>query len=166
MSTVLTIGDVEPDRPTVAIHRVAPDGRWQRWKYDHLDLLLRWAPVRFARQSDLYPLRLPSEFGMRGLARLRARQAELAGLQGHEDDEASMRRAERLLREITGMVLDAPRDVIAGLTVQQHLQVLEVFPAAVTGQTPTAMTEGAPSTSDASSPGSAGSTPAAAGRTG
>lgn len=166
MTTVLTIGDVEPDRPTVAINRVAPAGRWQRWKYDHLDVLLRWSPVRFTRQSDLYPLRLPSEFGMRGLARLRARQTELAALTGREDDEASMRRADRLLREITAMVLEAPDDVIAGLTVQQRLQVLAVFPVAVTGRMPAAQTEEAPSTSADSSPASAGSIPAAVGRTG
>lgn len=166
MATVLTIGDVEPERPTIAINRMAPDGRWQRWKYDHLDVLLRWAPVRFARRSELYPLRLPSEFGMRGLARLRARQAELAGLD--QDDEAAMRRAERLLQQITAMVLEAPSDVIRSLTVQQHLQVLAVFPAAVTGQMPptTEASPSSPSTSDDSSHASAASIQAAAGRTG
>jgi hypothetical protein len=164
---ILTIGDLEPDRPTVAINRNAPDGRWQRFKYDHLDLLLRWWPVRFKERRDLYPLRHPSEFGMRTVARIGAAQREIAELQGGDADRASWRRTERLLREVSYLVLDAPRDVINDLTPTQHIQLLVAFAASATGPTPTKTPPtGNPSTSAGSSPGSAASTPDSAGTTG
>jgi hypothetical protein len=164
---ILTIGDLEPDRPTVAIHRNAPDGPWQRWKHRHLDVLLRWLPVRYQPRHDLYPLRSPSEFGLRTVARIGAAQREMVSLQSGELDAASTRRTEKLLREVTGLVLDAPREVIEALTATQHIQVLVAFAASATGQTPTAPTPTEnPSTSAGSSPASAGSTPASAGRTG
>lgn len=156
---ILTIGDLEPLRPTVAIGRTAPDGAWQRWKFRHLDVLLRWSPVRFTYTRELYALRSPAEFGMRSLQRLRRMQEELAGLTGSEDDEALGRRYLRLLRAVVTMVLEAPADVIEGLAPIDLMRVIEVFPRAVTGRTPTSPAPRAtPPISDASSPGSIAST--------
>lgn len=156
---ILSIGDLEPERPTVAITRRAPDGVWQRFKERHLDLLLRWFPVRYVRRRDLYALRSPTEFGMRDLARIGAAQKEIAQLQTGESDEGAERRMERLLREVSGLVLEAPADVLDDLTATQHIQVLMAFAATATGPTPTSQpkTEN-PSTSDASSPVSTAST--------
>lgn len=153
---ILTIGDLEPERATVQVNRTAPDGWWQRFKFRHFDVLLRWFPVRFTYESDAYPLRSPSEFGLRGLQRLRVAQEEIRSLQGRSDP-ATLKRISRALREMSGMVLDAPSDVLDSLTPAQHLQVLAVFPQAVTGPRTTPPTE-SPPTSDDSSPDSATST--------
>lgn len=163
---ILSIGDFEPDRPTVAINRNAPDGWWQRFKWQHLDVLLRWWPVRFKASRDLYPLRHPSEFGLRTVARIAAAQREMLALQSGALDPASTRRTEKLLREVTGLVLDAPRDVLDALTPTQHIQVLVAFAATATGPTPTKPATENLSTSAASSPASAASTPASTGTTG
>lgn len=157
---ILTIGELEPLRPTVAIGRNAPDGRWQRFKYDHFDVLLRWMPVRFAYRKRLYPLRAPSEFGLRSLQRMRVMQEEIAELQGTTDKAAAARYAE-VLREMAGMVLVAPPEVIGSLHPIDLLRVLEVFPRAVTGRrmpTTTPRPPANPPTSDASSPASTAST--------
>jgi hypothetical protein len=162
---ILTIGDLEPERRTVAIRRNAPDGPWQRWKFAHLDVLLRWMPVRFAQRVDHYELRRPSEFGLRNLARMRAMQSEIDSLRG-DPTEAAGRRIAVLLRSIVAIVLDAPSDVLDALHPAELLAILEVFPAAATGQTPTKVRSENPSTSGASSPSSATSTRAPAGTTG
>lgn len=164
MSTVLHLGEVEPERPTVAIHMTVPDGRWQRFKYAHFDVLLSLSPVRFRQSSELYPLRRPSEFGLRRMARLQARQRELSALQ-EDESPAAVRRVERVLEEITGMLLDAPAHVIRSLTFSQHLEILAVFPKAVTGTMPPARSARRPSTSRRSSRSSPATT-AAPGRTG
>ena len=166
MSTpVLTIGELQPERATVAINRNAPDGWWQRFKYRHFDVLLRWLPVRFAQSTEQYELRRPGEFGLRELQRISAMQQEVRGLQGDLSPAAAQRMAQ-LLRRLTGMLLDAPADVMDSLSPVQHIQVLQVFPTAVTGKTPTTAATENPPTSDASSPASAGSIRATAGRTG
>lgn len=155
---VLTIGELEPLRPTVAVGRNAPDGAWQRWKFRHLDVLLRFMPVRFAYRRELYPLRAPSEFGMRSLQKLRRMQEELASLRDTESEEAAGRYV-RLLREVTAIVLDAPADVIESLSPVDHLRIMEIFPRAVTGQLPTGPApQPLPPTSEPSSPGSIAST--------
>jgi hypothetical protein len=161
---ILTIGDLEPARPTIAINRTAPDGAWQRWKYNHLDVLLRWMPVRFAQRHDVYALRLPGEFGLRDLQRIRNMQDELREAQAEgAPSEAHMA---RLLRAICAMVLDAPPDVIDALGPVNHLAVVTVFQRAVPAmraQVPPVLET--PPTLDASSPASPAST-AAVGRTG
>lgn len=155
---VLTIGDLEPERPTVTINRTTPDGWWQRWKFEHLDVLLRWFPVRFEDRTDVYALRLPSEFGLRSRQRI-ARLAEEVQTLQKDDSPASARRQSQLLREIAGLVLDAPPDVLNSLGPREHLAIMLAFPAAVTGQTPTNQpATGNPPTSDASSPASTAST--------
>ena len=162
---VLTIGELQPERPTVAINRNAPDGWWERFKYRHFDVLLRWIPVRFAQSTEHYELRRPGEFGLRGLQRIAAMQQEISGLQADPSPAAAQRMAQ-LLRRLTGMVLDAPPDVIDSLSPMQFIRVLQVFPIAVAGKTPTTTATENPPTSDASSPASVASTPATAGRTG
>ena len=154
---ILTIGDLEPERPTVAINRNAPDGAWQAFKHRHFDILLRWFPVRYRPRHDEYPLRLPSEFGLARIARLNSLRAQVAEYEGR-DDEAATRRVVALLRELAGMVLDAPASVIASLPPEHHARIVAVFPQAVRGQlTPPDATE-SPSTSEPSSPASAAST--------
>lgn len=161
---ILSIGDIEPVRPTVAIHRNAPDGLWQRLKHRHFDVLLRWFPVRYKRTSDLYALRHPSEFGLRTVQRIGAAQREIAELQGRDDDPAAIRRSERLLREVTGLMLDAPRSVIDALTPSQHIQVIVAFAASATGLTPTQTAPAEnPPTSAGSSPDLTASTDRATG---
>ena len=154
---VLTIGDLEPERPTVTINRTTPDGWWQRWKFEHLDVLLRWLPVRFADRSDVYAMRLPSEFGLRSRQRIARLADDVRTLQA-DDTPAAARRLAQLLREIAGLVLDAPPDVIGSLGPNEHLAIMQAFPLAVTGQTPTQPRTENPSTSAASSPASTAST--------
>lgn len=163
---ILSLGDLEPDRPLVAINRKAPDGAWQRFKHRHLDVLLRWLPVRYVQTRELYPLRMPSEFGLEAITRIQSHQKEIIGLQEQENDPAALRRASRMLRDISGLILDAPGNVLDDLPDAQHIRLLMAFPAAVTGQLPTETAPENPSTSDDSSPASAGSTPATAGVTG
>lgn len=155
---ILTIDELEPERPLVAINHNAPNGPWQRWKYDHLEVLLRWMPVRFARTRELYPLRLPTEFGLKLLGRMEALRKELGALEGQDDHPATLRRIVDVLREMAGLILDAPADVLDRLTPKQHAQIVTTFPAAVMGKTPTPAASANPPTSDASSPASAVST--------
>lgn len=155
---ILTIGDVEPERPTVSITRNAPDGRWQALKFRYLDWLLRWFPVRFAFRQDLYALRLPSEFGLRTMQKLSAMQKEIDELRARPG-KAADRRLLALLRDMTAMVLVAPHDVIEALHPNDYLAILAVFPSAVTGTTPTNQPGSEnPSTSVPSSRGSTAST--------
>lgn len=167
---ILTIGELEPERPTVRINHVVPDGLLERLKDRYLDVLLgRW-PVRYAKRSDLFELRHPSEFGVRDIARISNAQRALGEIRDGEVDDAKADYMARLLREVSGLVLRAPADVLDQLSPTQHIQVLVAFSASAMGQMPTAVptpkpTEN-PSTSAASSPASAGSTPATAGRTG
>ena len=155
--TVLTIGDLEPERPTVTINRTTPDGWWQRFKFRHFDVLLRWFPVRFDDRSDVYAMRLPSEFGLRARQRLQNMADEIRELQD-SNEPVSIRRQRALLRQLSGIILDAPPDVIDSLRPEQHLAILMAFPAAVTGQPPTRSATENPSTSEASSPASIAST--------
>jgi len=165
---ILSLGDLEPERPLVAINRNAPDGWWQRFKYRHFDVLLRWLPVRFVETRELYPMRLRSEFGLAALAKLERLQTDATALMGAQEDPASLRRMVRLVRECSGLILDAPGDVLDALTFEQHLKLLMTFPAAVTGRMPqqTQPETDSPSTSDDSSPASAASTPVTSGATG
>lgn len=160
---ILTIGDLEPERPTVAIWHRVPDGRLERFKERYLDVLLRWWPVRYRRQRDLYAIRHPSEFGMAAIARIGKAQREIAELQQHETDEASLRRAARLLRDVAGDVLDAPADLLDRLSATEHIQVLSVFGVSAMGLTPTRPPAENPSTSADSSPASTVSTEPATG---
>lgn len=162
---VLTLGDLEPERPLVSVNRNAPDGWWQRFKHRHFDVLLRWFPVSYVQTRTLYPMRMRSEFGLAALARLQRLQADATVLMERQEDPAALKRMQRLVRECAGMILDAPGDVLDALTFEQQLQLLLTFPAAVTGQMPRKQTE-SPSISDDSSPASAGSTPATSGATG
>lgn len=155
---ILTLDDLEPERPTVAINRNAPDGPWQAFKHRHFDVLLRLFPVRYAVRHDLYPLRLPSEFGLKLLTRIGNLRNEVAELEGRGDDPQAIARIVILLREMAGMVLDAPRDVLDSLSPKQHAQIIVAFPSAVRGPTPTSPAPENPSTSDASSLDSAVST--------
>lgn len=154
---ILTLDDLEPERPTVAINRSIPDGPWQAFKERHFDVLLRWVPVRYTRVRQLFPLRTASEFGLAGLRRLEALQQEVRSLAG-QDDPAAVGRVVTILREIAGMVLDAPADVLDSLNPRQHSQILLTFPRAAMGLTPTPHAPENPSTSAASSPASAVST--------
>lgn len=163
---ILSIGDLEPDRPTVAINRNAPDGPWQRFKHRHFDLLLRFFPVRYRQRRDLYALRLPSEFGLKTIQRIQSAQREVLELQRRESDPASTARASRLLRQVSGEILEAPGDVLDALSDSQHIQILLAFPDAVTGPKPRPIRPENPSTSGSSSPTSAGSIPATPGATG
>jgi hypothetical protein len=163
---VLTLGDLEPERPLVTVNRNAPDGWWQRFKHRHFDVLLRWFPVRYVQTRTLYPMRLRSEFGLAALARLQRLQADATALMERKDDAAALKRMQRLVRECAGMILDAPGDVLDALTFEQQLQLLMTFPAAVTGTMPRKNQTESPSISDDSSPASAASTQATAGMTG
>lgn len=167
---ILTIGDLEPERPTVRINHVEPDGLLERLKDRYLDVLLRRWPVRYTRRSDLFALRHPSEFGIRDIARISNAQRAIAALRDGEVDEALERRVGRLLREVSGLVLEAPASVLDQLSPTQHIQVLVAFNASALGQMPTPTPKAAstenPSTSAGSSPASAASTTATAGRTG
>ena len=154
---ILTLDDLEPERPTIAINRNAPDGPWQAFKHRHFDVLLRWFPVRYVVTRSLYPLRLPSEFGLQLLGRMEVLRKEVGALE-HQNDAASAQRIVAVLREMAGIVLDAPADVLDRLTPKQHGQIVMAFPAAVTGQTPTTTAAENPPTSAASSPASAAST--------
>ena len=155
---ILTIDDLEPERPTIAINRTAPDGPWQAFKHRHFDVLLRWFPVRYVTTHSLYPLRLPSEFGLKLLGRMEALRKEVSALEERSNDAAALTRIVAVLREMAGIVLDAPDDVLDHLTPRQHGQIVMAFPAAVTGQTPTPSATENPPTSAASSPASAAST--------
>ena len=163
---ILVLGDLEPERPLVTVNRNAPDGRWQRFKHRHFDVLLRWFPVRYAQSTEMYPMRLRSEFGLAALARLQRLQTDAAALMGQEENPAALKRMLRLMRETSGLILDAPGDVLDSLTFEQHVKLLMTFPAAVTGQMPQQNQTEPPSTSADSSPASAASTPATSGATG
>jgi hypothetical protein len=163
---ILVLGDLEPERPLVTIHRNSPDGAWQRFKHRHFDVLLRWFPVRYVQSTDLYPMRLRSEFGLAALSKLQRLQNDATALMGKQDDPAALRRMLRLVRECSGMILDAPGDVLDALTFEQHIRLLSTFPAAVTGQMPQQTPTESPSTSVDSSPASAASTPATVTTTG
>lgn len=163
---ILTIGDLEPERPLVAINHNAPAGWWQRFKHRHFDILLRWLPVRYARTRDLYPMRLRSEFGLAAISKLQRHQAEATALLEKPDDLAALDRMRLLVRETSGLILDAPARVLDALTFEQHVELLVTFPLAVTGKMPPQKSPESPSTSVASSPDSAGSTPATSGATG
>lgn len=163
---ILTLGDLEPERPLVTINRNAPDGRWQRFKHRHFDMLLRWFPVRYVETRRLYPMRLRSEFGLAAISKLQRYQAEATELMAKPDDPAAANRMRRLLRETSGLILDAPGDVLDALSFEQHVQLLVTFPAAVTGRMPPQKRTEAPSISAGSSPASAASIPVSAGPTG
>ena len=162
---ILTLGDLEPERPTVAIRRNAPDGWWQRFKHRHFDILLRWFPVRYEWSHHLYAMRLQSEFGLAQIAKLQRYSSDAAALQG-QTDTASMGRMIEVLREFCRLVLIAPPDVIDALDIEQQARLVLAFQATVMGKTPTRRPTENPSTSDGSSPASAGSTPATTGATG
>lgn len=163
---ILTLGDLEPERPLVTINRNAPDGLWQRFKHRHFDVLLRWFPVRYVQTRQLYPMRLRSEFGLAALGRLQRIQADASELMVKEGDPAALDRMRRLMRECSGLILDAPADVLDSLSFEQHAQLLLTFPAAVTGRMPQQKRAEHPPTSADSSPASAASTPATSGATG
>ena len=155
---VLTIGDLEPERPTVTINRTTPDGWWQRWKFNHLDLLLRWFPVRFEDRSDRFPMRLLSELSLRQRQRFTNLAEELNELLRENEKASAVNRRSAVLRQLSEIILDAPADVLDSLMPTQHLAILTTFPTAVTGQTPTPRASANPPTSDASSPASIAST--------
>jgi hypothetical protein len=111
-------------------------------------------------------MRLRSEFGVAAIAKLGRYQAEATELMAKPDDPAAADRMRRLLRETSGMVLDAPGDVLDSLGFEQHVQLLVTFPAAVTGRMPQQRRAESPSISADSSPASAASTPATSGVTG
>lgn len=163
---ILTLGDLEPARPLVTINRNAPAGLWQRFKHRHFDVLLRWFPVRYVQTQRLYPMRLRSEFGVAAIAKLQRYQTEATELMGKEDDSAALDRMLRLMRECSGLILDAPGDVLDALSFEQHAQLLLTFPAAVTGRMPQQKRAENPPTSADSSPASPASTPATSGATG
>jgi hypothetical protein len=154
---ILTLDDLEPDRPTIGITRRVPDGWWQRVKHWALPAF-PYLTVRYVTRRELYPLRLPSEFGLKRLSRLGAMRREAVELEKNVNDPGARDRLASLLREMTRMVLEAPPSVIDRLTPEQHVQVAAVFPVAVTGAIPTRRTTENPSTSAASSPASAAST--------
>lgn len=159
MSTepILTLGDLEPERPTVKVRRNAPDGPWQRFKHRHFDVLLRWFPVRYSWSESLYAMRLPSEFGLAQSARLQRISAE-AGDFSSSSDPAAYAHMVELLTEFCSLVLIAPREVIEGLDVDQKARLAVAFQVAVMGKMPTPRQAENPSTSATSSPASAVST--------
>jgi hypothetical protein len=163
---ILTLGDLEPERPTVKIRRNAPDGPWQRFKHRHFDVLLRWFPVRYAWTENLYPMRLRSEFGLAAIAKLQRYAEDAKALIPQQDDLAAATRMIHLLREFCALVLIAPQDVIDGLDAEQQVRLVMAFQAAVMGPTPTTPRTENPPTSADSSPASAASTPATSGATG
>lgn len=142
MSTepILTLGDLEPERPTVKVRRNAPDGRWQRFKHRNFDILLRWFPVRYAWAEHLYPMRLPSEFGLAQSARLQRISADARDFQSASEDPAAFAHMVELLTEFCSLVLIAPRDVIEGLDLDQKARLAVAFQATVMGKrTPVAV---------------------------
>jgi hypothetical protein len=155
---ILTLGDLEPERPTVAVNRNAPDGPWQRFKHRHFDVLLRWFPVRYTWSQAVYPMRLRSEFGLAAIAKLQRYAEDAKALIPQQDDPAAAARMIHLLREFCALVLVAPQDVIDGLDAEQQVRLVVAFQHAVMGSTPTTPRTGNPPTSAASSPASAGST--------
>lgn len=155
---ILTLGDLEPERPTVRIVHPVPDGPWQAFKARYFDVLLRVFPVRWRRERRLYALRIPDEFGMATVARIQSAQKEVMALQGQEADPAATERVEELLRQVTTEILEAPREVVDALSVSQHITLQLAFPAAVMGQMPANPPTENPSTSDGSSRGSPAST--------
>ena len=155
---ILTLGDLEPERPTVRVQRNAPDGPWQRFKHRHFDLLLRWFPVRYSWATHLYEMRIPSEFGLAQSARLQRISAETRDLYDKTDDPAAMARLIGLLTEFCSLVLIAPRDVIESMSLDQKAQLAVAFQVAVTGKR-TNVTAASQPTSEASSPDSSTSTP-------
>lgn len=165
---ILSLDSLEPQRPTVAVTHPVPATAWDAWKARHLRFLLRWLPVRYERRRNLYALHVPSEFGLRTIARIQNAQHEFAELQSKHDDPAAIERAGALLREVSGLILDAPDDVLDSLTTTQHLTLQMAFPAAVMGLMPTAPSGPPenPSTLGDSSPASAVSIPATNGTTG
>lgn len=151
---ILTIGDLEPERPTVRIQRNAPDGPWQRFKHRHFDILLRWFPVRYAWSTALYEMRIPSEFGLAQSARIQRISADARDLYEATGDPAKLARLVELLTEFCSLVLIAPRDVIDGLDLDQKAKLAVAFQVAVTG-TRTPITAQSQPTSESSSPDSA-----------
>lgn len=169
---ILSLGDLEPERPTVTINLHEPDGPWQWLKDRLLDphgrvdrLLLAAFPIRYRTVRRLYALRMVSEFGLEFIARIQSMQKEVAELDADPRPEA-LYRMTTLLREMAGLMLDAPADVLDKLSPEQHSRIVLAFPHAVMGMTPTAMPTENPSTSDDSSPASSGSTAPAATATG
>lgn len=154
---ILTLGDLEPERPTVKVRRNAPDGPWQKFKHRHFDVLLRWFPVRYRWTEHLYPMRLASEFGLAQSARLQRISADAQNFSADSDPAAYARMVE-LLTEFCSLVLIAPRDVIEGLDLDQKARLAVAFQVAVMGTTPTPRQAENPSTSATSSPASAVST--------
>lgn len=151
---ILTLGELEPERPLVAINRRIPDGAWQHWKHRHLEWLLRWFPVRYRYGRELYALRTPQEFGLSTISRIQRFHAEFVRLQD-EEDPASLRRASKVMGEVVSMILDAPAEVIDELPDGARVRLLMAFPAAVAGPPEP---EASPLISPASSPASAVST--------
>lgn len=162
---ILTLGDLEPVRPTVRVQRNAPDGSWQRFKHRHFDVLLRWFPVRYAWSTQLYEMRIPSEFGLAQSARLQRISEAARELTDGTGDPAKLARLTILLAEFCSLVLIAPRDVIEGLDIDQKASLAVAFQVAVTGKG-TPITAQSQPTSEPSSPASSGSTPATATPTG
>ena len=152
---ILTLGDLEPERPLVAINRRVPDGPWQRIKARYFDVLLRWLPVRYVIERKVYPMRLPNQLGLAYIAKIQTAQAELSTL-SEKTDPASIDRISVVLRDISGAILDAPPAVLDSLTDDQHIRLLRTFPLAVAGTTPQTRPE-SPPISGASSPVSAAS---------
>jgi hypothetical protein len=163
---ILTLGELEPERPTVAVNRNAPDGPWQRFKHRHFDVLLRWFPVRYAWSAQLYELRIPSEFGLAQSARLQRLSASARELIGDTEDPAKLARLVELLTEFCSLVLIAPREVIDGMDLDQKARLAMAFQLAVTGPRSPGTARPRSSTSAASSPASPASTTATAGGTG
>lgn len=159
---ILTLGDLEPERPLVTVNRNAPADRWQRFKHRHLDVLLRWFPVRYEWSSAQYPMRLPSEFSLAQSARLQRISADVRDLQPRlaEPDAtpATLTRMVDLLAEFCRLVLVAPASVIDALDLEQKMRLVLAFQVSVMGRTPTRTPRENPSTSPSSSPASAGST--------
>ena len=156
---ILTLGELEPERPTVRIFRTEPANRWEAWKERHLPgWALRLVPVVYERRAALFPMRHPTEFSLEDVARIQAAQREIGELQGHDDDPASVDRTDTLLRELSGRILDAPREVLDELSGAQHIQILLTFPAAVVGMQPAQTITARRPTSGSSYRGSAPST--------
>lgn len=155
---IITLGDLEPERPTVAVNRNAPDGPWQRFKHRHFDVLLRWFPVRYAWSTNLYELRIPSEFGLAQSARLQRLSEGARELIGDTEDPAKLARLVELLTEFCSLILIAPRDVIDGMDLDQKARLALAFQVAVAGPRGPRTAKPSPPTSAASSPASAAST--------
>ena len=155
---IITLGDLEPERPTVRVQRNAPDGPWQRFKHRHFDVLLRWFPVRYAWSTHLYEMRIPSEFGLAQSARLQRLSEGARELIGDTEDPAKLARLVDLLTEFCSLVLIAPREVINGMDLDQKARLALAFQVAVTGRRAPGTASKSPPTSEVSSPASAAST--------